>query len=363
MSYQIFISYRREGGEALAYLINERLSAAGYKVFYDMESLTSGKFNTKLLEVIDVCEDILVVLPPRALDRCIDENDWLRLEIIYALKKGKNIIPVMMKGFDWPDTMPEEMLELKNYNGVAVTFDFFDGVMMKIVKYLTTTSKPVQNIDSDMSLKHILFWGDFDNANIEKIVGKLELGDNFYVEILDDPLEILTKNLGVVHSIILIITDCTKFSTNSIAVQRINMALTEYVRRGGKLISAHDVIYRRTKNELLQNMYGCKIAYFKQIDTVHYKKTSECLEEGAFSSLPEEFDLHDAEICWGDLAEDVEIYFETEDGIPLVFSREYGRGVCIYLNSGEFKERPPRSILKPEKDFVKLIRESILMKH
>lgn len=29
MAYQIFISYRRNGGEALAYLLNEKLSNAG----------------------------------------------------------------------------------------------------------------------------------------------------------------------------------------------------------------------------------------------------------------------------------------------------------------------------------------------
>ena len=71
--------------------------------------------------------------------------------------------------------------------------------------------------------------------------------------------------------------------------------------------------------------------------------------------------LHDAEICWGKVAEDVDVYFETEKGIPLVFSREYGNGLCIFLNSGDFKERPPRSILKPEKNFVELLKEAILM--
>ena len=44
LAYQIFISYRRSGGEALAYLLNEKLSALGYKVFYDIESLSSGRF-------------------------------------------------------------------------------------------------------------------------------------------------------------------------------------------------------------------------------------------------------------------------------------------------------------------------------
>ena len=60
--------------------------------------------------------------------------------------------------------------------------------------------------------------------------------------------------------------------------------------------------------------------------------------------------LHDAEICWGKVAEDVDVYFETESGIPLVFSREYGNGLCIFLNSGDFK-----------KNFVELLKEAILM--
>jgi len=143
----------------------------------------------------------------------------------------------------------------------------------------------------------------------------------------------------------LIVTDCTKFSSNIYAAKRINETLVRYVRKGGKLIGAHDVIYRRTKNELLQNMFGCKIVNFEQTETVHYHKTEECLEEDRFSNLPEDFVLHDAEICWGKVAEDVDVYFETESGIPLVFSREYGNGLCIFLNSGDFKERPPRSIL------------------
>lgn len=361
MAYQIFISYRRERGEALAFLLNERLTAVGYQVFYDLESLASGKFKTKLFDFIDSCEDVLVILAPNSLDRCIGEDDWMRMEIAYALKKGKNIVPVMMKGFQWPDTLPEDIEDLKNYNGVTVSFDFFDGVMRRIEKCLTAGSKTIKRIKTDGDINHILFWGDFDNANIEKIINKLNLDESFYVEILDDPIEILAKNIGEINTIILFITDCTKLSNNGFALQRINEALVEYVKKGGRLICAHDVIYRRTRNELLQKMYGCKISNFKQIHSVLYRKTGLCAEKGAFSSLPDEFRLHDAEVCWGEIADDVDVYFETEEEIPLVFSREYGNGICIYLNSGDFKERPSRSILRPEEGLVGLLRESILM--
>ena len=346
----------------MAYLINGKLSEAGYKVFYDIESLASGKFNSKLLEVMDECSDVLVILPPGGLDRCKDEEDWLRLEISYALKTGKNIIPIMMNGFEWPEELPDEIVDLKHYNGVNVSFDFFDGVIKRIIKCMSLSTEK-KDLESEQNIKHILFWGDFDVANIEKITNRLKLDDDHYVEIMDEPIEVLAKNLEQIYAIILIVTDCTKFSANSDARTGMNETLVEYVKKGGKLICAHDVIYRRTKNTLLQDMYGCQITNFQQKEKVNYRKTEECTESERFTSLPDEFILHDAEVCWGELAEDIDVYFETEEGLPLVFSREYGKKICIYLNSGDFKVRPPRSILKPEKQFIDLLRESITMEY
>ena len=58
----VFISYRREGGDTLAQLLYDRLTNRGYRVFLDIESLNSGKFNEKLLEVIEECKDIIIML-------------------------------------------------------------------------------------------------------------------------------------------------------------------------------------------------------------------------------------------------------------------------------------------------------------
>ena len=94
-------------------------------------------------------------------------------------------------------------------------------------------------------------------------------------------------------------------------------------------------------------------------DGVEYVKTEDCVENGQFTTLPESFVLHDAELCWGDLAYDVDVHFETPDGVPLVFSREYGNGVCIFLHSGDYKFNPPPSIGKPEREFVDLLRDAV----
>ena len=93
-SYDIFISYRRSSYDT-ANLIATRLKAAGYSVFFDMETLRSGKFNEQLFEFIDNCKDFILILPPNALDRCVNEDDWVRLETMRAMGAKKNIIPVM----------------------------------------------------------------------------------------------------------------------------------------------------------------------------------------------------------------------------------------------------------------------------
>ncbi len=137
LNYQIFISYRRSNGFETANLIADRLRNAGYSVFFDIESLKSGKFNEQLYQVIEDCTDFILVLPENGLDRCHNEGDWVRLETLHALENGKNIIPVMLKGFEWPEQMPEGMEELPKFQGVAAnSYEHFDASIEKLKSYL-----------------------------------------------------------------------------------------------------------------------------------------------------------------------------------------------------------------------------------
>ncbi len=121
--YDIFISYRRYGGFETADSIYQRLQKAGYSVFFDLEQLNSCKFNEKLLNVIEGCKDFILVLPPNSLDRCDDPEDWVRKEVEHAIAKGKNIIPIMLRGFEWPENnkLPESLRELPLYNGITAS--------------------------------------------------------------------------------------------------------------------------------------------------------------------------------------------------------------------------------------------------
>lgn len=98
-----------------------------------MESLCSGKFNEQLFEVIDNCKDFVVVLPPNALDRCVNEDDWVRLEVCRAMSQKKNIVPVMLNGFVWPSPMPERMEELSDYQSLTASpTEYFDMEMERL---------------------------------------------------------------------------------------------------------------------------------------------------------------------------------------------------------------------------------------
>ncbi len=86
MKYDVFVSYRRSSFES-ANLIAEKMRSKGFSVFFDVETLRSGKFNEQLYDVIDNCNDFILVLPPNALDKCHNEEDWVRRELIRAMQE------------------------------------------------------------------------------------------------------------------------------------------------------------------------------------------------------------------------------------------------------------------------------------
>lgn len=136
--YDVFISYRRDGGAETAKHLRDSLVEKGYRVFYDIESLRSGPFNEELYRVIENAKDVLVVLPENGLDRCADENDWVRLEIQHAKACGKNIVPIMLKGFRFPDDLPESIDFLRYQSGLEANIEYYDAFIARIEEFLTS---------------------------------------------------------------------------------------------------------------------------------------------------------------------------------------------------------------------------------
>lgn len=140
MSEQIFISYRREGGDVTAKLICEALKNRGYTVFYDFDSIQGGYFDERIYQAIEECNDFVLVLPPHSLDRCVNENDWVRLEIRHAIEHNKNIIPIFLHDFSFPKELPNDISRVSRYNCVIFSMPYFDAVMDAIVKRLTSVT-------------------------------------------------------------------------------------------------------------------------------------------------------------------------------------------------------------------------------
>lgn len=76
----VFVSYRRSNGSQLASLLKVHLQLRGFSVFIDVERLEAGKFDNNLLNSIRQARHFILVLTPRALDRCIEDTeckDWV----------------------------------------------------------------------------------------------------------------------------------------------------------------------------------------------------------------------------------------------------------------------------------------------
>lgn len=133
---RVFISYRRTNAPwALA--IYQSLQHAGYDVFLDYTSIPSGDFESVILENIRARAHFIVLLTPSALERCNDPNDWLRREIECALDNKRNIIPIMLEGFDFSmsaiaKNLTGKLEMIQKYNAMTVPVEYFDAAMAKL---------------------------------------------------------------------------------------------------------------------------------------------------------------------------------------------------------------------------------------
>lgn len=152
IEHDIFISYRHDGGSELALLVKTTLQAKGYAVFMDFESLRSGKFNEALYAKIQNSKDFIIILKPGTLDRCINEDDWVRKEVIHAKECNCNIVPVLGSEFIMPEkgTLPKEISFLPDYHGIALSIKLWDPSIDKLI--LLLHSKP-----RDLWKKRILY--------------------------------------------------------------------------------------------------------------------------------------------------------------------------------------------------------------
>ncbi len=220
----------------------------------------------------------------------------------------------------------------------------------------------------------ILYWADFKKSYSRHLLKRVSAYcPQCEFEIIEDIWQISHDefDLSQYDIIMLQSTDVTKFSSDEKEREKIGDRLDEFVDSGKKLIVTHDIIYRRTRNITLQQMFNYQVNNFQRETDVPYSKTAYCKQVHAFSSLTSNFLLADGEICWGDTDKlhEKEIFFDTlitnpQTGkkitVPLVIGKVYnGDGQLIWLNTGDTYEDPPRPITELDENFIKLLAECI----
>ena len=190
MKYDVFISYRREGGYDTAKHLNDLLVRDGYNVSFDIDTLRNGDFDIQLLERIEQCKDFILIVDKHAFDRTLDpafdpNKDWLRCELAHALKHNKNIIPVFLSGVSsFPENLPEDIAEVAKKNGPEYNKYYFNE-FYKQLRSRFLKSK---------SIKKKIIWGLLLSLVIATILLPFVFKDNTNYIVYEDPMLPYTTN-------------------------------------------------------------------------------------------------------------------------------------------------------------------------
>lgn len=153
ITYDIFISYKRKSA-LMASNLYYRLVDRGYSVFFDLDEMRRDRFDEQIYSYISNAQDVFVILEEGSLDSVFEGNysdDWFCKELIFALNKNKNIIPLLLDDFKMPsqNLLPEELkgLSLINslpFGGLTYFDDYIDKLIEKEYIISHPRNKPIE---------------------------------------------------------------------------------------------------------------------------------------------------------------------------------------------------------------------------
>jgi tetratricopeptide (TPR) repeat protein len=145
----VFISYRRDtAGKWFARTIKDALTHHGYDVFLDVDSIDAGEWAAQILTQVPKRAHFLLLLTPGALDRCAQEDDWVRKEFLSAVTSKRNIVPVREESVvlsELRKTCPDCMQGLFNYQTTTVEQSrFAQDIETLITRYIPPHKAPAE---------------------------------------------------------------------------------------------------------------------------------------------------------------------------------------------------------------------------
>lgn len=163
ISPKILISYRRAETSAHAGRLSDQLSAyfGAQIIFIDTESIEPGRdFVEAIEDAVSSCKIVLAVIGQQWLTcanesgrRLDDPNDFVRLEIATALKRGVRVIPVLVQGATMPrkQDLPDELAPLAQKQAWTVRDSGWKEDVKKLIAKIEGDIIPEKGVSSKSS--------------------------------------------------------------------------------------------------------------------------------------------------------------------------------------------------------------------
>lgn len=127
----VFLSYQRRSSSVHARYLNDKMQEWRIDVFLDVEDITQGRFDEIIEREIAKRDYFIVILTPTTL-----QSEWVVREIEAAIRHRKQIISVLMDGFDFNQPLPPSITTLKFYHGIQYIHEYAESFFEKLKQAL-----------------------------------------------------------------------------------------------------------------------------------------------------------------------------------------------------------------------------------
>ena len=160
-SPKVFISYRRSDSLAATGRLYDRLNTAYPGMFFrDVSGIGVGVDFTKEIErAVSSSVALIAVIGPtwatESVDgkrRLDDPDDFVRLEVLNALKRGIRIIPVLVGNASMPEEeqLPPELHPLRKWNAIRLVEEYYEEGLERLIDALASqlgTPRTQESVD------------------------------------------------------------------------------------------------------------------------------------------------------------------------------------------------------------------------
>ena len=161
MNAKLFINYRRDDTRHAAGRLYDRLTThfSEDQVFMDIDQIEPGEdFVEAINRKVSICDIAIVLIGPSWLHatdasgkrRLDDEEDFVRMEIVAALKRNIRVIPVLVDRAQMPrkEDLPEALAPLSRRNAIELSETRFHTDVNRLIeaieKSLVVAEKKVE---------------------------------------------------------------------------------------------------------------------------------------------------------------------------------------------------------------------------